>query len=349
MACYSHGSTVAILGDNRDEAIRRAEAARDVFSRLRYPSRAWDLRIMISLGEAYRAAGRYADAIAAFEKANASLVALGRENTENASTLYNNWALALEFTGRPLEAEPLFRRALDNSSAGGRDKDVSPMLQNNYARALDRLDRFADAATWADRAYEGARRVGDEIVVNQALLLRAAVYRHLGRFDDAQTVIDEAQPRFTRMYPANHVAMVALLSQREMLAEARGDARGAFAYGTEAIDMSRAAGHEDGMVAGLLLRRAEAGVRLNRLAQARDDATAALALQRSLAVAGRESSFVGLAYLTLGHVLRAAGDTPAAHDAFALAAAQLRPTVGADHPDTRDAERAAADTASPAP
>jgi hypothetical protein len=70
-------------------------------------------------------------------------------------------------------------------------------------------------------------------------------------------------------------------------------------------------------------------------------------MQRQRAIPGEASSFVGLAYLTLGRTLRASGDTRAAHDAFVSAAAGLRPTVGAGHAETRAAEREAAETADP--
>ena len=42
---------------------------------------------------------------------------LGRDDTENAGTLFNNWALALYQSGRALEAERVFRRAIDISRA----------------------------------------------------------------------------------------------------------------------------------------------------------------------------------------------------------------------------------------
>jgi serine/threonine-protein kinase len=347
MACLWRGSELAKTADDGENAIRRAEAAHDLYQRLPYPSRDWDVHIMISLGEAYRIADRYPEAIAAFAKAQADLVALGRENTENASSLYNNWALAVDAMGSPLDAEPLYRRAIDNSSAAGRDKDVSPMLQNNYARTLDQLDRSRDAAAWAERAYAGARRAGDQIVINQALLVRAAVYRHLGRLDAAQAALAEAQPRFAHMYPPDHQAMAALAGQRALLDEARGDVQGALRKCADAIAIAGAAGHDNGLLAGLLRQHAEMALRLGHVSDARTDAAAALAMSQRLASPGQASSLVGSAWLTLGRVLRAAGDMPAAHDAFAAAAAALRPTLGADHADTRAAARAAAETAGP--
>ncbi|HEY1325447.1 MAG TPA: protein kinase [Casimicrobiaceae bacterium] len=342
MACYWRGSALAAMADNEADAIRRAEIARDIYERLPYPSRTWDLHIMIALGEAYRVAGRNEDAIAAFEDADESLRALGRENTEDASTLYNNWGLALESSGRPLDAEHLYRRAIDNSGAAGRDKDVSPMLENNYARTLARLGVLHDAATWADRAYEGARRAGDEIVRNQALLVRIAICRDLGRLDVAQTLFTEAQRRFTRMYPPRHRAMAALASQRALLAEARGDTQAALQAFDEAIAIARADGQEN---PDFLRRRAETELHMNRIDAARADAAAAIAIRERRVTAGHPSSYLGLAYLTLGRALRAAGDSHAAHDAFAFAAAQLHPTAGADNPDTRAAEQAATETA----
>jgi tetratricopeptide (TPR) repeat protein len=341
MECYWRGSDLAAIADDRENAIQRAEAARDIYERVPYPSRAWRMHIMMSLGEAYRVAGRYPQAIAAIEQAHASVVALGRENTENATTLYNNWALALDGMGRSLDAEPLYRRAIANSGAAGRENDVSPMLQNNYARTLQRLGRLREAATWVDRAYAGATRAGDQIVINQSLLLRASVYRQLGRLDVAQAALAKAQPRFARMYAPDHLAMAALAYQQALLDAARGDLVGALGHCDDAL--ARDGVHDDTFRAELLRDRAEIELRLDRVEDARTDATAALATQRRLAPHG-ESRFVGMAYLTLGRVLRAAGEVRAAHDAFLAATANLTPTVGADHPQTRAAEHSAAET-----
>ncbi|HET8622166.1 MAG TPA: hypothetical protein VFM14_01255, partial [Gemmatimonadales bacterium] len=77
-------------------------------------------------------------------------------------------------------------------------------------------------------------------------------------------------------------------------------------------------------------------------ADAQRDARAALDAARALVAGDAPSSVVGSASLSLGHALRGQGAVDQARAAFATAAEQLRPTLGADHPRTREAERLAA-------
>src|SRR6185437_13680032 len=124
-----------------------------------------------------RRGGKQREAVVLFEQAAARLAALGRDDTETAGTLLNNWALALNQLGQPLEAEPLFRRAIELSRDNHGEQAVSPMLLINYARVMSDLGRQQEAANYAERGYAKARQDGDQVVVNQSLLLRCAIYR----------------------------------------------------------------------------------------------------------------------------------------------------------------------------
>jgi len=55
------------------------------------------------------------------------MTALGRDDTQRAGTLFNNWALALNLVGRQLEAEKIFRRAIEINRTGEGEQNVSPM------------------------------------------------------------------------------------------------------------------------------------------------------------------------------------------------------------------------------
>ena len=54
------------------------------------------------------------------------------------------------------------------------------------------------------------------------------------------------------------------------------------------------------------------------------------------------SSLVGRAYLALGSARRAQGELDAARGSFAASLEQLEPSLGTDHPDTREARQRAA-------
>jgi hypothetical protein len=169
-------------GYRAEEGLARARQAQAILPQLRYRSAALELGVLMDLAESYRIAGRYGPAIAAFEQAYARTIELGRENTENAGTLYNNWALVLSDTGQTLQAEALFRRAMQISSADGTEKNVSPMVLSNLATILIELGRIDEAQRYADQAYERARAEGDEVIARFALGARGRVFRARGQY-----------------------------------------------------------------------------------------------------------------------------------------------------------------------
>ena len=72
-------------------AIERAQAAQALLPQLRYPSTVLEMRVDMDLAASYDEANQFPAAVEMFERAHAQLVALGRENTEAAGGLYNNW------------------------------------------------------------------------------------------------------------------------------------------------------------------------------------------------------------------------------------------------------------------
>src|SRR5262249_9514561 len=91
--CLLRGSEAARDADNEKQGVTRVEAAQRILRESHQGSTLLDLRVAMDLAEAYRGAERYREADAAFEQAEARLAAFGRDDTETAGTLYNNWAL----------------------------------------------------------------------------------------------------------------------------------------------------------------------------------------------------------------------------------------------------------------
>ena len=136
--CLERSSEVARLAGRPADAIVRSQEAVQVVNELPFHSAMTEYHAEQELAESYRDAGRTTDAIAIFERTATLLSALGRDRTQAAGTLFNNWALALYDVGRPRDAANLFRRAIDISRDDRQEQTVSPMLLNNYARVLRR-------------------------------------------------------------------------------------------------------------------------------------------------------------------------------------------------------------------
>ncbi len=338
--CLMRGGEIARHSGDGRTAIARVEEAQRRLRALRLPPALVDVRLAIDLAEAYRIAGRHREASAACEKAQASLAALGREDTETEGTLLNNWGLSLAALGRPLEAEGLYRRAIRIGSRDGTDQGVSPMLLANLAFALIELGRVEEAKQCAQRAYALARRAGDEVVVNQSLGRLVTIDLRLGDVPAAAERLAELEPRWRPM-PAGHMVHALLASYRSLLARARGDLPAAIAAADEAVALARSSPQASNYLATLLLGRSDLDLQVERLAEARADAMEALQIERERVGSGSPSSGVGRAGLALSRALRAEGRLDEARAEAVAALDQLLPSLGEDHADTREARLAA--------
>jgi len=341
--CLLRGSEVARNGGAEQEGVARAEAARQLLDHVRFPSQLLDMRVWLNVAESYRVAGRYGDSITAFEGAHARLNALGRATTETASTLFNNWGLSLDLMGQTRRAEELFRAAMRNSSTDPTENSVSPMLMTNLARVLNELDQSVEAKDYAERGYAKALRAGDEIIVYQSQLVRAAIYRKAGDFARAATMLREVEPRLRSMLPVGHAGFGGLASQKALLAQAQGDFPAAIELADQAIAIIESDKRASRLLHTYLTRRADLKIDMQRYAEARIDADRALDLVGKNVSQGNRSTDLGVAYLSLGRALHAQQGYQQAWEAFVSAAEHLRPSLGPDHRKTREAERLAAE------
>ncbi|HKE09390.1 MAG TPA: protein kinase [Candidatus Acidoferrum sp.] len=340
-SCLMSGSWIARERDSAREAIARSEAARDLLAASPLRSEYTDLRLQLSLAESYRAAGRYRDANSAYEHVSALMSSLGRDDTQTAVLLFNNWAFALQLSGRPLEAERYYRRAIEVSRADNSDEGVSPMLLTNYARTLRELGHHEEAARYADRAYAKAQLSGNQVVINQSLFVGARIYREQGNLDRAEAMLSELEPRLRKVYPPGNLAFATLETERGLVALARGDAPSALQHTNQATEITEAGikaglGGED-YLARVLMPRSDIERQVGRADDAARDASRAVAILQKTAEPGAFSSYLGHAYYTLGLALQAQGKMEAARAAFRSAAEHLQASLGAEHPDVRSA------------
>ncbi|HEV8200983.1 MAG TPA: serine/threonine-protein kinase [Candidatus Polarisedimenticolia bacterium] len=350
MFCLLRGSEIARAAGRSQEGIDRVLAARAALEDSPFRSDLHELRLTMALADSYREANRFSDADALFRSAADQLERLGRGDTQTAGTLFNNWALTLDGLGRSLEAEAIFRRAIDISRDDRAEEAVSPMLLNNYARVLFYIGRLQEAADYAERAHARASQAGNETVINQSLLLRESIYRERGDLDRARAMLAEAAPRLRSALPPGHYVFGSLESIRSMHAAAGGDLDRALALADQALAMVQASVKATGgggyLLPVLELRRSDLLLRRGRPAEAADQARRTLASLGESSPPGTPSRTLGQAHLALGRALKAAGDEPGARAAFSAAYERLRGALGADHPDTLEARRNSSDPAS---
>jgi tetratricopeptide (TPR) repeat protein len=221
--CQLRGAENSREADDTVKAVERTETADRLVTAATPGSPLLHLRVLLDLAESYRVAARSREADAAFSRAQDRLTALGYDQTETAETLFNNWALVLWELGRPLDAEALYRRAIAISSADGTDARVSAFVLNNLGRTLEELGRYDEAIDYSTRAYEKGRVAGNDVVIMQSLLARAASYRKRGHLAQAAQALDEVDRRANGRWGPTHPGYVSLTLERADLARARGE------------------------------------------------------------------------------------------------------------------------------
>jgi serine/threonine-protein kinase len=343
--CLRRGSEIAQHLGNSQQALARIQTARKVLSQSPFDSDSLELHSLTDLADAYRMAGQPQVADATFERAAELLSLLGRDDTQTGVVLFNEWALTLDKLGRPLEAERLYRHAIEISRAGPTEEAVSPMVLRNYATTLRQLGHFDEAADYAGRAYAKALRIGDQKAIQYALYARALIYIEQHDFNRAATMLNELEPTLLRTDPPDEYWLGALASAQALLASGKGDFKSALPLADHAVALVEAAskagrgGSEFLPVA--LIRRSTIELDGAEPVQAAADAQRALSLLKAASAPGAFSSIIGHAYLNLGRALLAQGKHEEAGAAFRLAVENLQSTVSSDHPDTRRARQLA--------
>ena len=285
------GGGVQNWAGDSNAAIAHVQTARRLAIESGVASDLLQLKLAMDLAESYRNAGRDREANDAFRDAYDRLVTLGREDTERAGTLLNNWGLALRALGQPREAERMFRRSVQISSADVSASRVEPILWNNLARAVFDLGRLPEAIALVERAYAGAVREGDEVVTNQALFMRGRLQLAKGDLTRAAQLFAEVEPRFRRVFPAEHAVIASLTTEQALLAQARGEMDRAAILADRAVALAEADPQAGELLARCLVRRSALALRMHRLEAATSDAARAVALEveRTDPVAARTS------------------------------------------------------------
>lgn len=339
--CLLRGSEIASNTGRDQDALARAKSAEVLLKQAAFHSDSLDLDADIVLAGAFNGAGRRTEANSAYQEAAHRLAALGRDNTQMAGTLFNNWATLLIRAGRPLDAEPLFRRTIEISRDDQGEESVSPTTLSNYSSALYELWRLDEAADYADRAIVKAKKSGDAMSMSQAMFHRARIFRAQGQLAQSSAMLARLAPTLHASLPPGHIAFALLDSEQALNAEAAGNRQTAVRLADQSVSASEAAAARNPGLADFtgefLLRRSEIELDLGRPEQAFADASNALLLLQKAAVAGTFSAAVGRSYLALGRALQAQGKTREAHVAFHSAVENLAGAVGPDHPDTRSA------------
>jgi tetratricopeptide (TPR) repeat protein len=343
--CYLRGSETAYHNGDSRQAISRAQESERMLKESPVRSELQELNVRVNLAGVYGDAGKFREADAEFERASALMTNLGYDQTQKAVKLFNDWALILTYAGRQLEAEKIYRRAIDIGRTDETEDAVLPVLLYNYSGVLRELGRFTEAADYAQRASAKAHRAGDKILIDQTDLQMARILRDTRDLNRSHTLLADLEPRLRSKLPPGHYAFASLASDKALLAQAEGDLPSALKLSNLAIVIDEAAIRQGGQCAAtlptLLVRRSQIELGLQQTDRAAADSARALELLRMTVEPGTLSSNLGRAYLAQARVLQAQGKYPEARVAFGLAVQNLEGTLGVAHADTVSARQLA--------
>ncbi len=149
------------------------------------------------------------------------------------------------------------------------------------------------------------------------------------------------EQRLRQVLPEGHYAFGAVISQRSLLAQLRGDLAGALRLADEGlavIEASMAAGEGGANTFPILLmQRSSLRLAFDQSEPAVADATLALRSLEDSSPADTHSIGLGRAYFTLSRALQGRGDPEGERAMLVSALAHFEDAAGPDHPETREA------------
>ena len=339
--CLLEGSKVATTGAGTlEESLARAQSAQQVLASSGLSSSYLNLEVLRTLGQ-YSVESHLPQAIAADQQAVALEQKLGYDNTMTASDTFSALGVALMRAGKPAEAEPSLRRALE--ILGNRDM---PWNLQAYAEPLRQLGRAKEAEGYANRGYSAAVKRGNDKQGSLICLLELVrIYADEETFSSAEAAFLEAEKLASNILPPGYYFRAIIASDRARLSEAEGNFPAALAAAGQAIAIDEAAIHSGRggapWLPWFLYRRAGIEVENNQPQKAIGDAQRALGLLQLALGPDAVSMHIGLTYYHMGRALQLDGRQVEAHAAFRSAAEHLEKTLGPDHPQTRAARQLA--------
>jgi eukaryotic-like serine/threonine-protein kinase len=342
-ACLLHGSEVAYSNGNSEEAIARARAAAQAIQRSPVQWNLEGLNILVNLAIVLGDAGNFREAETIFQQASDLMTTLGYDDSQKAVKLFDGWAFTLSYDGRELEAQRLYRRALDISRNDQTNIAVAPGLLLNYATLLNELGKRTEAARYLGLASKKAHELNDNVLTDYTELLQAVMFTDAHAFAQATRQVDGLERRLRKRYAAEHYVFAELSSERARIALGQGDLPSAAHFAKEAVELDEASIRRIGQCAALLstLLVSKSGIDLKggQREDAVSDARRAIKLLEEREDPSILSSNVGRAYLALALALGAEGKPDEAQDAARNAYANLQTTLGPDQPDTQSARQ----------
>ena len=323
------GEPAAMLAD--------AEAGLKLLGKPRPDQRLMANSLGISAAEAYGRLGQPAKAIAAYEASLAELAAMGRDKTARTGIRYANFSRMLYVSGQALRSADMASRGLAIAKDIGGETELLAILEGNRARALVELGRFAEAQVLTEHALASALQRNDVRWAGTFALYGAPAFCSDGKLERCAALLEIAREKLRAALPAGHSTFASIELLASQLLLARGKVVEARDAAARAVGLFEAAPDKSALQAQALVALARLDVRTDDAAAGTRHADQAVThATRSLAGLPH-SEWLGQALLARAITEPAGANRPAALAQLQSAAENLRETLGADAPSSREA------------
>jgi len=336
--CLLYRSMIAL--DNHD-GVNGYRDAEEGLARFRASPRTYAADEGLFLGAVamgHHLNGRNADADRYFAEAMRKYRELGRDRSQNAITVRNNWATVVDGAGAPKRALELYDDILQAFKAENPDGQPSPASVGNRGRALEALGRYDEARAAYEQELQIAEQKQNPMGRAHGLYGLASAAQQQHDHAASRKYLDQLAAALAGV-PADRPPWLArtLVQARLDLDDGRFDAaRTQFVHVLEKEANTT-------LTVSAELGKAEAELLGGDATTAEADARKALEMCRSMQGGIPYSAQTGHAWLLLGRTLQTLGDAQRARDAFEQAVANLSNTVDEAHPQLARARALAAD------
>ena len=326
--CLLKAATIHLAEQRSAEALRDAQRGLEK-SRESGTGGAGEAALLGAVGYAYELSGRGVEAEQSFEQATRKYRQLGREHSDGALAVLNDWGVSMLRAGVPRRALELLDEGIRIERQRGPDIELTATVVGNRGLALQGLGRLQQAREAFDEECRLAIGHSDEFSEMHCLVGESALSIQSGELDGAQNYLK----RLDALIQESDLPADSPPARVSVLMHARLDlARGKLTEARAGFERAIIEGARDPTNMHAYVGSSMAALAANDAAAASEFARRAMRIAAVLQGNVPHSSQTGLASLWLGRALLRAGDRVEGRKALEAAVAHLSNTIDPDHP-----------------
>ena len=333
--CLLKAASIHVAEERATQTLRDAQLGLEKSRQSSSGGGITEAALLGTIGYGYSLSSRLAEAERYYEQSIAKYRELGREQSDGALTVLNDWGITMLNAGVPRRALELLDESIRLEEQRGPDVELTPTVLGNRGLALQALGRFQQARAAFDEECRLAISHSDEFTELHCLIGEASVAMMLGESGDAQQfdVSQHHLDRFARLLEQKNAPADSPPARAYLLVQSRVFlGRGKLAQARSGFERVVIERPDDQMNLDGYLGLSMTALAANDAAGAVEFARRAMPLAAARQGDLPHSHYVGLASMWLGRALLRAGDRVEGRKALEAAVTHLSNTIDPDSP-----------------